>query len=293
MKKFILVVLLLTLNIYADNIATVTANPYLHIRSFPGLNGDIIGKVGFGESLRVIDLASKKQIIAGKSGRWVRIKNQDGFGYVFNAYLKNKKLNIDCSNNKSCEEDKDNQIVVRRYVTIETEELQPNYSLKTRKFLFTTTLNIYEANLEAIIVSNIDEIPIRDRVSYKRDGSSSDIVLFKGKAKLKVTEIRKKTSFYGGIGLDKDMARFMYFQKYPSDTAQLMDKKKVYIVGEVTDYQGPKQYDTSLASHQIIQLKTEMNESKSKDLLTRPIFEVPSFRNRMYTRPRPRAIPRR
>lgn len=86
---------MISTNVYSEtSLYTVNARPHLNVRSEPNTGSRIIGKVVFGQAVRVRSIVSSRKRISGKTGRWVKIQyNIDSFGYVFDAFLRKPSRN--------------------------------------------------------------------------------------------------------------------------------------------------------------------------------------------------------
>ncbi len=71
----------------AAKTATVTAGP-LNLRADAGLNGDVIGRVGEGEKVVVLEKSAAAETIDGRAAYWYKVETIDKKqGWVFGGYL--------------------------------------------------------------------------------------------------------------------------------------------------------------------------------------------------------------
>jgi len=95
MKYIGIILFLITTAVHGStSLYTVNAQPHLNVRSSASVHSKIVGKVTYGQAVRVRDVVSEIESISGKRGRWVKIQyNTDSFGYVFDAFLKKPSRN--------------------------------------------------------------------------------------------------------------------------------------------------------------------------------------------------------
>lgn len=65
----------------------VTARSGLTIRAQPGQGAKRIGALRYGTAVTVLDHSKGYRVIAGRRGRWVKIKHEGKTGWVFDGYL--------------------------------------------------------------------------------------------------------------------------------------------------------------------------------------------------------------
>ena len=65
----------------------VNARPWLHLRSRPQLNAEKLASLKNGMTVYPLSIASGLKTVAGKKGRWVKLRVDEIEGYVFDSFL--------------------------------------------------------------------------------------------------------------------------------------------------------------------------------------------------------------
>ena len=130
--------IVLVINAYTINAqqqAYVIADNGLSIREKPDLNSKKIGKLKYGQSIKIEENTGEKLVILdnGKtvSGNWVKVKTRTKYGYVFDGYLSKdlsegieadyKNLSLKIKNLKSTDEFKVKSFFDTDTVTVNVE----------------------------------------------------------------------------------------------------------------------------------------------------------------------------
>lgn len=217
-------------------------------------------------------------------------------------YRRPNELNGDCVWPDDCDNSSgpSGGLKEAKYVYIETEKPQPVYSLHAKRFIFSAKTDVYADKLEIISVQSFDEIPPNDLKKYRNEGNHSDVIVLDGNASVKVHSLRHREGYYGGIGIDQGMMKYLYLQKYPDETVRFRGSKKVYIVGQVTEYAGPNQYDRTESFHEVVELREQEYKrsihpivlpygfdklfggatryTRSHDRYSPPLYKAPTYR---------------
>ncbi|MCA0131122.1 SH3 domain-containing protein [Winogradskyella alexanderae] len=136
LKQILLVALIICATpTWSQEQAYVIADNGLSIREKPNLNSKKIGKLKYGQSIKIEDDTGEKLVILdnGKtvSGNWVRVKTRTKYGYVFDGYLSKemsegievdyKGLSLKIKNLKSTDEFKVKSFFDTDTVTVDVE----------------------------------------------------------------------------------------------------------------------------------------------------------------------------
>jgi hypothetical protein len=136
LKQILLVALIICATpTWSQEQAYVIADNGLSIREKPNLNSKKIGKLKYGQSIKIEGDTGEKLVILdnGKtvSGNWVRVKTRTKYGYVFDGYLSKemsegievdyKGLSLKIKNLKSTDEFKVKSFFDTDTVTVDVE----------------------------------------------------------------------------------------------------------------------------------------------------------------------------
>lgn len=187
----------------------------------------------------------------------------------------------------SCSSD-DNTTCYKKAVTIEIETLQPDFSIKISKLIFfSSKLDIYQSKLEVIIVTSLDEIPKED--IEKSKSKNSNIYIRVGAAIVESHDLKGNDSLYGGIGLDKDLMKYLYLQKYPDKNIEFGEFSrfkvegivKIYMVGEVKEYREHDMYQYSKSDHLVFELSEDVKNINDLVLYKKMLDQRAEYKKKM------------
>ncbi len=85
---------------FKKDMYTITASPYLNIRSTASRYGEVVGRAHKGQKVEVITYSSHKEYIEGKYKPWAKIKYGSTIGWVFSGYLKKAERDSTMSPNE-------------------------------------------------------------------------------------------------------------------------------------------------------------------------------------------------
>jgi hypothetical protein len=102
-KQITYFLILLSINLYAQNFLYVGAQNGLLVREFPDLNSKKIGKFNFRDKVEILEYSKEKITISDNdihiTGRWYKVKEVSNasvalIGFVFSGYLTYNKMSV-------------------------------------------------------------------------------------------------------------------------------------------------------------------------------------------------------